>query len=160
LHPFALRISHDSGVFSCSAVSVGRYFNCDESTARRGFEKLEKAGFFEKTMQGTFGPSTYRVFSHDEWAAKHPNECPQKFEYGWDGDPLGQQLWVTSGTRVKFMEFQVKNLRSLGISDDQIVTEFEAYYRTEGQRKKPMNVACGFYLHLKRLLKITRQTVQ
>lgn len=111
-------------------------------------------------MQGTFGPSTYRVFSHDEWAAKHPNECPQKFEYGWDGDPLGQQLWVTSGTRVKFMEFQVKNLRSLGISDDQIVTEFEAYYRTEGQRKKPMNVACGFYLHLKRLLKITRQTVQ
>jgi hypothetical protein len=75
-----------------------------------------------------------------------------KLEYPWagEGDPLGQRLWLESGTRVKFMEFQVRNIRDLGLPEDEILEQFGAYLNLHGGRcKKPKNVPAGFYLYLK-----------
>jgi hypothetical protein len=162
LHPFALHLSHRTKKFCCSAVSLGPFFDCNESTIRRGFEKLENAGFFEKVRQGTFAPSSYRVLNHDEWAAEHPNQCPEKFDYGWaqDEDPLGPRLWIASDGAVKFMPFQLKEMRNRIALDDDIVTAFGSYYESEGHRKQRGNVAKGFLFHLKRVAGSTVQAVQ
>jgi hypothetical protein len=151
VHPFALRISHRTKIFACSAVSVGRFFDKDPSTIRRAYDKLEEAGYFEKKHQGCYGPSSYKVLTHDEWAMKFPRQCPLREEMPWaDGkDELGHYIYMLSGTKVKPRDFQIKNLRKLGFSDDEVKLRFERYYEQAGHSKKPSNVMSGFYFDLK-----------
>jgi hypothetical protein len=153
VHSFAVHLSYKSKRFGCSAVALGKYLDLNECTIRRAYRKLEGIGFFEKVFQGVFGPSVYRVLDHQEWAAIHPNRCPEKFEYHWagKGDPLAQQLYGASGGRIRFMEFQMKSLRTLDVSEDRILNEFDRYLENEGKYKK--NIASGFCMHLKRKLK-------
>ena len=153
IYPFALYLAHDSKRFSVSATGLAEYFDRDESTIRRGYNALEKLGFFVKTIQGTFNSSVYRVLTHQEWATTHPNQCPEKLENPWDkqeNDPLGQELYFASGCRVKWLPFQVNTLRNLGIQDHEIVEKFEIYYEQTGQFKKATNVPSGFIMELRR----------
>lgn len=149
IHSFALHIGHESKRFACSAVSMAEYFEYNEATIREGFQQLEKLGFFEKMIQGTFNASVYRVFNHEEWTMKHPDQCVIKLDPGWKDDPLGQRLHVASGMRVKWYAPQIGALRKVGLTDEQIVAEFERYYELEGQRKKSSNVPKGFIFHLR-----------
>jgi hypothetical protein len=151
LYSFARRISHESNIFVCSAVNLARFFAYNERTIRRGMRELNETGLFELEEQHMFCPTKYRVVDHQEWAKQHPGRCAIKLEYPWagEGDALGQRLWVESGSRVKFAEFQIGNIRNLGLTEAEVLREFGTYMDEKGRSKKPKNVPFGFYMHLK-----------
>jgi len=149
---FARRISYQSRVFVCSATNLSNFFGYNERSIRRGFDQLNEFGFFQAQERALFCPTKYKVLNHEEWAEQHPGMCAVKLEYPWagEGDPLGQRLWVESSCRIKFHDFQMQNIRSLGFTADEILGEFQAYLHQEGQCKKRENVPGGFFLYLKR----------
>ena len=151
LYFFARRISYQSKIFVCSAVNLAGFLGYNERTIRRGLHQLDEIGFFELEEQHMFCPTKYRVFDHQEWAEQHPGRCAIKVEYPWagEGDRLGQRLWVESGSRIKFAEFQVCNIRKLGLGEGEVLQEFKTYMEGAGRFKKPKNVPGGFYLYLR-----------
>jgi hypothetical protein len=155
LYSFARRISHESKIFVCSAINLADFFGYNERTIRRGLHALDEVGFFELEEQHMFCPTKYRVFDHKEWAAQHPGRCAIKLEYPWagEGDALGQRLWVESASRVKFAEFQIRNIRKLGLTEARVLMEFKTYMERAGRFKKPKNVPGGFYLYLRELVR-------
>src|SRR5665213_352939 len=150
IHPFALRLS-TSGVFCASAVNLANYFGYEERTVRRGLDALTREGFLEVVEKRLMQPTTYRVSNHRDWATKHPGRCATKIEYPWsgEGDVLGQMLSARTAFKVKFLPFQTKNLRSLGLPDEALIERFDGYYAAEGKQKKAKNVVSGFYLWLR-----------
>jgi hypothetical protein len=157
IYPHAFRVSGGIDTklpdrrFFGSAESLATYFGYSVCQVHRGLLELEKAGFFQLVARKKFKPTHYRVLSHDDWASKHPGQCTTKVEFPWTGedDPLGQSLWKMSGGQVKFADFQVKNLRNLGVGEDNVVKEFCAYWEETAQRMKPKNVPAGFYMFMK-----------
>jgi hypothetical protein len=137
--------------FFASAESLAKYFDYGVCQVRRGLIELEKAGFFQLIRRKRFKPTHYRVLSHVDWASKHPGKCTNRVKYPWtgEGDPLGQSLWKMSGGEVKFANFQVANLRKLGVDEDNVVKKFCTYWEQTGQRMKPKNVPAGFYMFMK-----------
>jgi hypothetical protein len=131
VYPFALRLSKThGGRYSYPATLVGEFFDYDEWTVQQSYKELEKAGFFRRLETRFFEGNVYRVLSHKEWAADHPGQCAVKTTLPWtgEGDKLGQDLYVASGSAVKFYDNQIKFLRSLGLSEEQIVSEFETFW--------------------------------
>jgi hypothetical protein len=151
VYPFALRISKKTGTFSCSAISVGKFLNLHRTTILRAYKELTEFGFFELVYYGQFDTNVYAVLKHEEWAAKHPGQCVKKIEFPWtgEGDPLGQQLWVASGCRVKFKEFQVTGFRKTGLPEDTIVALFKEFRSGIGRNRKPKNVPYHFLQFLR-----------
>jgi hypothetical protein len=165
IHPFALRLARSSQSkdrYSASAARVGPFFGFDECTIRRGYDDLERIGFFELLEKGCFRASSYRVLNHDQWAKKHPGQCVSKTQYPWsgEGDALGQALSLQTAFTVKFQKFQIDNIRKLGFSDEEVIERFTEYRAIEGQYKKAKNVPVGFYLWLKRAAKDANYAVQ
>jgi hypothetical protein len=152
LYFFARRISHQSKIFVCSAGNLAGFFGYNERSIRRGFSDLTELGFLKIEEQQVFSPTRYRVVTHQEWAEQYPGKCAVKLEYPWagEGDPLGQRLWVESSCRIKFADFQIRNIRNLDIAETGILQEFQTYMGQEGRFKKPKNVPAGFYLYLKK----------
>jgi hypothetical protein len=151
LYFFARRISHKTKIFACSAVNLADFLGYNDRTIRRGLHDLDEIGLFELEEQHLFCPTKYRVVDHKEWAEHHPGRCAIKLEYPWagEGDPLGQRLWVESAGRVKFAEFQMRNIRKLGLKEAQVLMEFKSYMERKGRFQNLKNVPAGFYLHLK-----------
>jgi hypothetical protein len=130
VYNFALRISKESGVFFCSAVGLAEYFGCNERSIRRAYEQLLEAGFFELTGQAPFEANVYKAIPHRVWAERNPGQCVTRLASPWSGecDQLGQKLWVVSGGRARFRPYQIKFLKRLGLSEEEIVSEFEAFW--------------------------------
>jgi hypothetical protein len=155
VYPFAFRISKTSGRFSCSATNVARFFRCDERTIRRAYKELEKLGFFVLIERGLFEPHVYKVLSHKEWSQEHPSECTQKEVFPWtgEGDKLGQALWAASGCKMRFKDYQMIFIRSLGVPEDQILAEFTEFWSTHTHYpkfKRHRRLLAGhFVMHLK-----------
>lgn len=138
VYNFALRISDKSGRFFCSAEKLSNYFKCNEKSIRRAFKELLDAGFFELTHQGFFEPNGYKPVRHPSWAEKHPGCCVTKLEFPWSGEcsRLGQALWSASGGQARFATYQVEFLKRLGFSDEVIVSEFTAFWVSQGHRMR------------------------
>jgi hypothetical protein len=91
IYPFAFRVSGGMDTpladrrFYGSAESLATYFNYSESQVRRGLLELEESGFFQLIARKKFTPTHFRVFSHDDWAAKHKGRCTAKVQYPWTG---------------------------------------------------------------------------
>lgn len=137
VYPFALRLSKThGGKFSYPASLLADFFNYDEWTVRQSYKELEQIGFFRRVETRMFEANVYKVLTHEEWATGHPEQCATKTTNPWtgEGDTLGQALYVASGSAVKLFENQIKCLRSLGLPEAQIVSEFEAFW-TEQVRK-------------------------
>ncbi len=133
VYPFALRISKTYQKFTCSAKSVAEYFDYEERAIRRAYKELEELGLFVRIETGFFEANVFKVLTHKDWATENPNRCTTKIEFPWtgEGDPLGQKLWIASGARVKFKEYQIKFLRDLGLPENEIVGEFESFWAKE-----------------------------
>lgn len=137
VYPFALRLSKThGGRFSYPASLLAEFFEYNEWTVRQSYKELEQIGFFRRVETRMFEANVYKVLTHEEWAADHPEKCAIKTTNPWtgEGDTLGQALYVASGSAVTFYESQIKCLRSLGLSEEQIVSEFEIFW-TEQARK-------------------------
>lgn len=153
LYSFALRISRGhEGRFFCSAVNLAHYFGYDESTIRRALNQLHELGFLQIWRRQKFQPNNYRVVDHTQWAEAHPNQCVAKADIGWsDGqDLLGQELFVETGGRVKWRQFQIDNLRRLGLSDARVALAFREFYKTAGHDWKQSSIPTRFYAWLKK----------
>ena len=144
----------DRRLFWRSAEGLSKRWSLNERTVRRGFEELVRNGFFVEVDSTPFHPTVYQFFNHDDWAERHPGRCLEKLMMPWEGegDVLGQRLHRASGGRVKFLEFQVKALRSLPIDEDEIVKAFNIYMEVEGRHKRCRDAAAGFYISLKQSL--------
>ena len=135
VYNFALKISKRSGRFFCSALSLAEYFDCDEKTIRRARKELLKAGFLKLSNQACFEPNVYEPVSHKSWAEKHPGQCVTRLEFSWshEGNRLGRALWTVSAGKAPFKDYQVKYLTKLGYTDEEVISEFEAFWRRESQ---------------------------
>jgi hypothetical protein len=164
VYPLALRLSktHD-GIYTYSAKSVAEFLGYDEWTVREsGCKKLAELGFFVLRERGTFEANVYKVLSHNEWAADHPGQCATKTTYPWsgEGDKLGQDLYVASGSKVKFKNHQIKFLRSLGLPQERILSEFETFWAEQSMKSQAhqfksnrSSLVGGFILHMKAVAK-------
>jgi hypothetical protein len=149
LYPFAYRLSKDSGVFHASAVRIAEHFRTSEWTVLRAMDALTKAGFLVVINKEYFQASIYRVVSHEEWARAHPEQCLVKADYPWsgeEGDELGVQLYTKSGGRVRWFPNILGALRKTGLNDEQIVQEFELFFkgRAAGKRGHYKSVPFSF----------------
>jgi hypothetical protein len=164
VYPLALRLSKThGGMYTYSAKSVAEFLGYDEWTVRElAYKKLAKLGFFILVEKGLFEANAYQVLTHKEWAVAHPNQCAIKTEYVWtgEGDKLGQDLYVVSGAQVKFKEHQIKFLRSLGLPEDKIRSEFAMFWTEQSSKshanqfKSNRNALIGrFILHMKAVAK-------
>jgi hypothetical protein len=138
VYPHALRLSRKSGKFCGSAVGLAEYFAYERHAIGRSLRELVETGFFVLLEKGTFESNIYKVLPHTEWAAANPGRCTSKVEMPWagEGDPLGQQLWIASGSRIKFRDDQVQFLRKLGLSEPEIVSQFEKFWVLENAKVK------------------------
>jgi hypothetical protein len=129
LHPWALRLAGDNRWFSASAPNAAKYLNSNHKSIRTAIKDLVRAGFFELVEQGTDKPSIYRVLNHKDWAEKHPGLCVQKTTYIWDGEGDKIAQWISARTafKVKLQEFQVRQLRKTGLSDEAILELFDEH---------------------------------
>jgi len=164
VYPLALRLSKThGGIYTYSAKSVAEFLGYDEWTVRElGYKRLAELGFFVLLERGKFEANVYHVLSHKEWAVAHPNQCAVKATFPWteEGEKLGQDLYVASGSRVKFKDHQVKFLKSLGLSEERILSEFETFW-AEQSGKSPANqfksnrssLVGSFILHAKAVAK-------
>lgn len=152
VYPFAQRISHTSRRFSCSAISVAQYFDVHRTTVLRAYHLLSKIGFFILLEYGKFDTNMYEVITHKEWAKANPGRCIQKIKFAWtgEGDPLAIKLYAASGARVKFKEFQIKEYRTMGLEEDEIVALFQEFREGVGKYRQPRNVGYYFLQHLRR----------
>lgn len=167
VHSFALRVSKNTGRFCPSAENVANYFHRDRTTILKAYVELREAGFFELLYRARGqAPNTYKVLTHKQWAAKHPNKCALKAEYPWTGesqDTLAQNLSMRVGGAIRFPAVTIKNIRAMRrrgkpLTDRQIARYFDFYYRTAGQHRKARAVPAGFYLWLKPLMTVGKNT--
>jgi hypothetical protein len=138
-------------LFFASADSVASYLGRSASQVRRGLKQLEAYGLFELESAKTFRTNSYRVLSHKDWATQHPRRCCKKIEFPYtaEGDPLGRQLWQITGGRVEFQQFQVANLRKLGLTDEEIIAEFSGFWKQKGNILNERDVSPYFYTTLR-----------
>jgi len=126
IYELARRVSHRTKKFYPSLKSLAFYFQVSESTVQRA------KGFFEVLDEGPFISTVYKVLSHEEFVRKYPDQCCQKEVFAWSDDPrvdpLGQQFYARSGGRIKFRTSDMKGLRKLGLSDEQLLSEFERFF--------------------------------
>lgn len=164
VYPFALRLSKThGGIYTYSAKSVAEFFGYDEWTVRElGYKKLSELGFFVLLERGTFEANVYQVLSHKEWAVAHSNQCAVKITFPWtgEGDKLGQDLYVASGSKVKFKDHQIKFLRSLGLPEAEILSEFETFWVEQSSKSyanqfksNRSSLVGGFVLRMKAVAK-------
>jgi len=151
VYPFALRISKNSRMFSCSAISVARFLGLHRTTVLRAYHKLSDIGFFDLLEYGKFDTNIYRVVSHRAWAESHPGKCPEKTQFPWtgEGDLLAQKLYGASGGRVTFKPFQISEYRKSGLAEDEIVTRFKEFRAGIGKYRQPRNVGFHFMQYLR-----------
>jgi hypothetical protein len=152
---FAYRLSKGSGVFCASAVRIAEHFGISKWTVLRAMEALTTAGFFVVINKEYFQSSMYRVVSHEEWARAHPACFVVKVEYPWSdkiGDELGVHLYTKSGGRVKWFPNILGALRRTGLTDEQIVQEFEFFFDgyVAGKHGQYKSVPFSFLNFLKR----------
>jgi hypothetical protein len=161
VYPFALRISKNSGKFSCSAISVARFLDVHRTTVLRAYHQLSELGFFELLEYGRFDTNIYSVVLHSDWAERHPGRCIQKIQFPWsgEGDPLAQQLYAASGGRVKFREFQIREYRKMGLDEAELVARFNEFRAGVGKYRQPRNVGFHFLKYLRGSCKHNAQTL-
>ena len=148
LYSFAWMISKNSGRFYCSAVNLAAHFGVNQSTVLRALDALAKSGFFVVISKEPFQPSIYQVVKHNDWAKSHPHSCAQKVTFPWSaeqGDELGVCLYAASGGRVRWYPNLLAAIRKTGLSDDEVVREFENFFAFENERRQ----AGGWHGHWK-----------
>src|SRR5262245_32282628 len=79
-------LAHETGILYFNGPGIAaRFQGMHKSTAYNLADSLLELGFFKlvkeshRRRDGTFSPKQYRVLSHDEWAAEHPNKCESPF---------------------------------------------------------------------------------
>lgn len=154
IHPWALRISKNTGKFSVSATQAAKHFRLSRSTASRAYTELAESGFFVLLEYGQFDSNVYQVLTHKEWSALHKDQCAVKEEFPWtpENDPLGNQLWAVSGSRIKFKQFQIDCYRQLGLPDPEIIELFRGWREGVGRWRQARNVPKHFLKHLRSLV--------
>jgi hypothetical protein len=77
LYTHARELSHETGKFYFSGRAVALHFReTRKATAYRVAEALVESGWFQVVQKSRPGRAAeYRPFSHEEWAAAHPNKC-------------------------------------------------------------------------------------
>jgi biotin operon repressor len=137
IYSLACVISKQSHNFFCSAPNLATYLGYERRQIYRGLQELEDHGFFEVKSRQSFHATVYRVVLHHEWAEKHPGCCATKQAFPWDGegDELGRKLFALSGGRHRFVEYEIKMLRSSLLSEGIILAEWEDFI----SRWKPLN---------------------
>lgn len=143
VYSLACVVAKKSGLFSASAKNVADFLGYEEKQVRRGSKELEEVGFFEFESAKEFDTNVYRVLTHKQWAAKHPNKCAAKQDFGWHnpGDPLAPQLYAVSGRRKKFKEYQMRLLRKTNLQGTVLLQEFERFV----SHWRPQNKVDGQY---------------
>jgi hypothetical protein len=137
VYPFALRLSKPyGGTYTYPASIVADFFGYNEWTVRQSYKELQESGFFNRIETRFFEGNVYRVVTHQEWATVHPGKCATKTIFPWtgEGDKLGQALYVASGSAIKFYENQIVFLRSLGLPEERILSEFETFWKEQGRK--------------------------
>src|SRR5260370_21295746 len=95
-------LSHHSGILYFNGRNVAaRFKGMGKTGAYNLAASLTESGWFKLLKEcacpqdGTFRPRPYKVLSHDEWVAEHPNQCEVTSpQYGQDEDgpvPIGDQ---------------------------------------------------------------------
>lgn len=137
IYSLACVISKSSHQFFCSAPNLAHYLGYERRQIYRGLQELEDTGFLELISRLSFQSSVYRVVLHKDWAAKHPGRCATKQAFPWagEGDELGRKLYALSGGRHRFLEYQIKLLRKVGIPEELVLTEWEDFLG----RWRPLN---------------------
>lgn len=135
LYPFALRLSKKSGRFTASAPAIGEHFGRCRETVLAACADLRDAGFFIAIAEPIGEPVIYKPITHRDWALANPDRCSLRQQFPWsgEGDPLAQQLWAASGSRVKFYANEIKCLRRTGIGEDELVRLWQSYYDAESE---------------------------
>ena len=151
IHPWALRISKNTGKFSVSATQAANHFNISRSTASRAYTELHESGFFKLLEYGQFDSNVYEVLTHKEWCKAYPDQCVIREELPWtaENDPLGSQLWAVSGGKVKFKQFQIDLYRQFSLPDNEIVAVFKEWREGVGRWRQARNVPKHFLKHLR-----------
>jgi len=95
-------LSHHSGILYFNGRNVAaRFKGMGKTGAYNLAASLTESGWFKllkecaRRQDGTFSPRQYKVLSHDEWVAEHPNQCEVTSpQYGQDEDgpvPIGDR---------------------------------------------------------------------
>lgn len=154
IHSLALRISSENeNQFSATITTLASYFEVDYTTIWRAIQALRENGWFKVLKEEPGRPVVYRVRTHKEWAAKHPNQCSEKIEFPFKtDDALGVALYAACNRRVKFFPNRLKALRATGFDDKELLTEWRKYLTAENPSGKKWNAIPGkFILHLRKL---------
>ena len=159
IHSLACKVGYrHNNKFWANLKNLAVYFDVSESTIKRALKILEKSRFFEVLDDGPFISTVYRVLTHKEFIKKHPGQCCQKDALPWSDDPhvdpLAQQFYALSGGKVKFRTNDMKGLRNLGLSDKELLDEFQRFFDQkypEGYTGKRYSVIFSgrFVRHLK-----------
>jgi hypothetical protein len=141
----------------CSAASVADFFEVSPRTVQRAFGELRELGFFVLIESGKrlFEKSVYGVLTHKQWAQRNPGCCTTKHSDAYaDEYELDKRLWAASGGQVRFLPFELQELKSTGFSESEIISLFEAWYPVHktGQQGKTWRKACAyeFFQHIRR----------
>jgi hypothetical protein len=129
IYTWARKVSSGSGSFHASAQNMAAYFRVDRKVILRALKELAAYGFLVLDRAERGKPNKYKVIDHKEWAATHQGLCVQEIAFPWkgEGDPLGRQLYATSGGRTKFWPNQMTGLRNLGFGDEEIAELFRRF---------------------------------
>ena len=139
LYSFAFRISKKTGRFHGSVLGLAGHFKVSRWKVQRAIQALLDLEFFVVISQEPFSPSVYSVLSHAAWKKEHPGRCVVKEEFPWsgeEGDQLAMWLWNVSGGKVKYQPHKLAALRKTGLTDDQIVEQFETFVANENARRQ------------------------
>lgn len=154
IYSLASRLSHKSNRFHPTGASLAAHFKCSTRSIYRAIDDLVEAGFFSLIDQGMFESSVYKVLSHKEWASNNLGMCCVKESMPWSGeaDPLGQDLHALSGGRARFREFQIRTIRDVGLSEDEVKQNFKTFVDMPGAINKPKTLPGRFIQFLRKQL--------
>lgn len=158
IYELAYMLTHPKGklvtTFRASAPQLADYFRYRERSIYTALEDLTNLGFFVLIERGFFESNIYGVISHSEWAKTNLNRCAEKLEYSYsaEGDPLGVDLYALSNGRVKFIPFQIKTIREIGFTEDEIKTYFQSFLSSiAGEKHKTRKSIPGrFIMYLRK----------
>jgi HTH domain len=145
VYQLALQLSHKSRVFNASAINIAQDLEVSRKTVDRAIEGLCKTGWFVPVKKGRrsgeYGPNSYRVLDHKEWARQHPGLCGEMIGAG---DKLPQVLSQITGGTAMWKELQAAKFRSFGLAESDLVACFRRFWDDEGHKLKPQQVPAAF----------------
>jgi hypothetical protein len=134
LYSYAMHLAKGSGRFSLSLGEMAVYFGVDIKCIRAAAHALEKVGLFKLLREEPGKAVSYRPIPHKEWSRNRPTSCIQKISMPWDSetvDSLVKRLHAASDGRLRLYSNFVVGMRRTGLSDDEIVGQWEVFYAAD-----------------------------